>query len=102
MRRVPLIALALLPACGSRTDPRSANRVQRMAAADTSVLVFTGTKVALRDLFEATDAYGRPVTDARFSCSLPAGFSRLAGDSLLAPAVETRGTLRCSATTAPS
>ena len=100
-RSVALLTIVLLSACDSGTDPGAANRVFGLTRADSSILVFTGTRVSLRDLFAATDIYGQTVADAHFSCALPAGFTRT-GDSLLAPATETRGALTCSATTVPN
>jgi hypothetical protein len=98
-----LALLALLAACSSSDGPTPpppppVNRVASLTRADTSILQFTGRKVAIRKLFAARDASGATVADARLTCVTPAGFT-LTGDSLVAPTAEARGKLRCSATT---
>lgn len=99
---VTSLALLTLAACGgngsTNPPPPPVNRVVSLTRADSSILQFTGKRVALSKLFRATDANGATISDARLTCVTPAGFT-LTGDSLVAPTSETRGKLRCSATT---
>lgn len=108
MRSVALtLSIALVvAACSSSKDsptqpPPVTNRVASLTRVDTSVLQFTGKKVAIRKLFIAKDANGVVIPNATISCATPAGFT-FTGDSLIAPASELRGRLRCSATTLPA
>lgn len=99
---VTFAACLTLAACGgdggTNPPPPAVNQVASLTRTDSSVLQFTGKKVAIRDLFVAKDAAGAVVPSAHLSCATPTGFT-YTGDSLIAPTVEARGKLRCSATT---
>lgn len=103
MRWLFLALPIALVACGGGKDsptqpPPVTNRVASLTRADTSVLQFTGKKVAIRTLFIAKDAAGAVIPNANIHCTTPTGFT-VTGDSLVAPTSELRGRVRCSATT---
>jgi hypothetical protein len=95
--------LAFLGACSGGSDSPTqpeGNRVVTLTRVDTSVLQRIGKKTSIRQLFIAKDAAGAVIPNAEIRCETPTGFA-LNGDSLITIGGESRGKLKCLATTVP-
>jgi hypothetical protein len=86
---------AIATACSDDTAP-SAPVVARLVMKDHSIFVFSARHVAIYDIVTAYDSSGRVMSKPPLTATLPAGWTRV-GDTLVAPAGESKGTIRLTA-----